>query len=62
MVKVSEFVLCGASLSPQCTPTGPSRSLHARAATKPFVDSRSICSKGGQHRKDRLGGTAHPRH
>jgi len=62
MVKVSEFVFCGASLSPQCTPTGPSRSLHGRAATKPFAGSRSICSKEEQHRKGRLGTTAHPRH
>lgn len=61
MGKVSEFVLCGAGLSPRCIPTGPSRSLHARAATKPFVGSRSIWDKEEEHRGSTSGTTAQPR-
>jgi hypothetical protein len=45
MVKFSEFILCRASLSPQCTPTDLFHSLHAHAVTKPFVDSHSICNQ-----------------
>lgn len=45
MVKFSEFILCRAILSPQCTPTDLFHSLHAHAVTKPFVDSHSICKE-----------------
>lgn len=45
MVKFSEFILCRAILSPQCTPTDLFHSLHAHAVTKPFVDSHSICNQ-----------------
>lgn len=47
--KVFRVHFMQARLSPQCTPTGLSHSLHAHAATKPFVGSRNICSKGGEY-------------
>lgn len=38
-----EFVALGRVLNPQCTPTGPSHSLHARAVAALFACSHSIC-------------------
>lgn len=39
-----ESVALGRVLNPQCTPTGPSRSLHARAVAALFACSHSICT------------------
>ena len=38
-----ESVALGRVLNPQCTPTGPSHSLHARAVAELFACSHSIC-------------------
>lgn len=54
MVKFSEFILCRAILSPQCTPTDLFHSLHAHAVTKPFVDSHSICNQRENKNKNNL--------
>lgn len=40
-----ESIALGCVLNPQCTPTGPSHSLHARAVTALFACSHSICDK-----------------
>lgn len=38
-----ESIALGCVLNPQCTPTGPSHSLHAHAVAALFADSHSIC-------------------
>lgn len=39
-----ESIALGCVLNPQCTPTGPSHSLHARAVAALFACSHSICN------------------
>lgn len=47
-----ESIALGCVLNPQCTPTGPSHSLHARAVAALFACSHSICNNTKSPREE----------